>query len=129
MFTHHLALSDVMWARLIFTGKISGAVCSISGLLWVPVKRSRAFFKQISGTSTNVDKLLSNHLPHLKTLIEETKDQNAAVRSEVAVLSSRMSGIEAGIGETKTAITVLNASFLNHLENAVAEAAPKRKRK
>lgn len=107
MFT---SLSPAFWQNLITAGKVVGALSTFVGVLYGAVRWvSSLLERKLAGLNGNVTLLMTNHMPHIQTSINDFKVGMARVEAQVEGMGTRLD-------EGKEEIRALGTAFTQHLQ-------------
>lgn len=109
--------------HLIFWGKVAGAITSISGFAWLVFK----WFRAVTETSSNVNLLMSNHLPHIQSSLDAHGTALQGIKSDVRDMGTQLSAMGDRVSDTRAAVHVLGEKFIDHIDKG--DKIPKRRRK
>src|ERR1700722_3282774 len=98
-----------------------GIVGVAGGVLWGIGKFIVSKIQNVLHLGDNVSLLLTNHVPHLQTALDEGREQMASIASDVRSLDTKVDGVCNRLVDTQSHVSELNTSFLRHLENASRE--------
>ena len=109
--------------HLMFWGKIAGSASTIGGILWGIVN----WFRKISETNVNVSSLVNNHLPHITDVLGAHGAALEGIKSDVRAVSVEVDGVSKRLEDTRSGVSTLGASFVQHLENVSEKKKAKKK--
>lgn len=91
------------------------------GVVWGIGKFIVSKIQNVLHLGDNVSLLLTNHVPHLQTALDESNKQIVSLASDVRSMDTKIDGVCERLEDTREGMHKLGESFVRHLENASRE--------
>lgn len=109
--------------------KAVGAIGSAVGVIYGLVKWLSATYHQVKKTNENFELLMTNHIPHLQSSLNEHGESLNHLSSDIRDVSTKVDGLEARLEDTKVGVHTLGVSFLEHLQKTSKEPVSRKRTK
>jgi hypothetical protein len=115
--------------KVLLIAKYVGTIGVAVGVLYGGVSWLASIFKKVTNISSNVQLVMDNHIPHLQQSLNSQDIALAAIKSDIRNLSTNVDAHSEKLNQTTDSLNELHQSFVDHLENAMKESSPRKRKR